>query len=125
VVVEDGPTLTHGGMRYGAGIVCAQKYGAAEIIDPRPYLVGELAKTFEIYPGIGNLLPAMGYGDQQVRDLEATIARTKCDAVVVATPIDLRRIVKIQQPSVRVRYDLQEIGQPTLEDVLGEFLARR
>ncbi len=125
LVVEDGPTLTHGGMRYGAGIVCAQKYGAAEIIDPRPYLVGELAKTFEIYPGIGSLLPAMGYGEQQVRDLEATIARVKCDAVVVATPIDLRRIVKIQQPAVRVRYDLQEIGQPTLEDVLGEFLARR
>ncbi len=125
LVVEDGPTLTHGGMRYGAGVVCARKLGAAELIDPRPYLVGELAKTFETYPGIGPILPAMGYGEKQVRDLEATIGRIGCDAVVVATPIDLRRIVKIEQPSVRVRYDLQEIGRPTLEDVLADFFARR
>jgi len=125
LVVEDGPTLTHGGMRYGAGVVCARKFGAAEIIDPRPYLVGELAKTFEKYPDIGALLPAMGYGEQQVRDLEATIAKVDCDLVVVATPIDLRRIVKIKQPSLRVSYELQEIGQPTLADVLKDFFARR
>ncbi len=124
LVVEDGPTLTHGGMKYGAGVICAQKYGAAEIVDPRPYLVGELAETFEIYPEIGNILPAMGYGEQQVHDLQATIAKTDCDAVVIATPIDLRRIVEVSQPSARVRYELQEIGQPTLETVLKEFLNR-
>ncbi|MEZ4647440.1 MAG: cyclic 2,3-diphosphoglycerate synthase [Candidatus Eisenbacteria bacterium] len=125
LVVEDGPTLTHGGMKYGAGIVAAQKHGAAELVDPRPYLVGELKDTFATYPGIGSLLPAMGYGPQQVKDLEATINGTDCDAVVVATPIDLGRLVKIQKPSVRVEYSLVEIGRPNLTDVLETFFQKR
>ncbi|MBP6874816.1 MAG: GTPase [Candidatus Eisenbacteria bacterium] len=125
LVVEDGPTLTHGGMAYGAGVLAARKLGAAELIDPRPWLVGSLADTFKIYPGIGTLLPAMGYGEGQVRDLERTIAQVPCDAVVIGTPIDLRRIVRIKQPSCRVNYELQEIGQPTLEDVISAFLSRR
>ena len=124
LVVEDGPTLTHGGMKYGAGVVAATKFGAAELVDPRPYLVGELKKTFETYPEIGSVLPAMGYGEKQVKDLEKTIAKVDCDLVVVGTPIDLRRIVKIKQPAVRVRYELQEIGQPTLETILKDFLAK-
>ncbi len=124
LVVEDGPTLTHGGMKYGAGVVAATKFGAAELVDPRPYLVGELKKTFETYPEIGSVLPAMGYGEKQVKDLEKTIAKVDCDLVVVGTPIDLRRIVKIKQPAVRVGYELQEIGQPTLETILKDFLAK-
>ncbi len=122
LVVEDGPTLTHGGMPYGAGMVAARRFGAKETIDPRPYLVGELKRTFETYPGVGPLLPAMGYGEQQVRDLEATIARVPCDAVVIGTPIDLRRIVKIEQPSLRVSYELQEIGRPTLAELIQGFI---
>jgi predicted GTPase len=118
LVVEDGPTLTHGGMKTGAGTEAAKKYGAAEIIDPRPYLKGKLKETFDIYPEIGCLLPAMGYSDEQLRDLEATIRATDCDAVVIGTPIDLRRIVTIDQPSTRVYYDLQEIGDPTLKELL-------
>ena len=118
LVVEDGPTLTHGEMGYGAGVIAAEKYGAADIVDPRPALKGSLVATFEKYPDIGVLLPAMGYGDQQVKDLEATIAAVECDAVVIGTPIDLRKVIKIAQPSVRVRYSLQEIGTPNLEDVL-------
>ena len=125
LVVEDGPTLTHGGMQFGAGVLAARKFGASEIIDPRPYLVGEIRKTFEKYPGIGPLLPAMGYGDQQVADLEATINKTPCDLVVIGTPIDIRRILKVEKPSVRVTYDLQEIGHPNLKTVLEEFLRRR
>jgi predicted GTPase len=125
LVVEDGPTLTHGGMKFGAGIVAAHKFGAAEIVDPRPYLVGEIAETFRKYPEIGTLLPAMGYGDKQIADLEATINKTPCDLVVIGTPIDVRRIIKLSKPSVRVGYNLQEIGSPTLVDVLGEFLRRR
>lgn len=122
LVVEDGPTLTHGEMTYGAGVVAAQKYGAAELVDPRPYTVKSITATYEKYPGIGILLPAMGYGDQQVKDLETTINRVKCDAVIVATPIDLSRIVKIKQPAVRIFYNLQEIGEPNLTTVLGDFL---
>lgn len=122
LVIEDGPTLTHGEMKIGAGIVAARKYGAAECVDPRPYIVGKLAETFRIYPNIGQLLPAMGYGDQQVRDLEATIARTDCEGVIVATPIDLRRIVKIDKPSTRVYYDLQEIGDPNLTQIIDNFV---
>ncbi len=118
LVVEDGPTLTHGEMGYGAGVIAAEKYGAADLVDPRPALKGSLVATFEKYPDIGVLLPAMGYGDQQVKDLEATIAAVECDAVVIGTPIDLRKVIKIAQPSVRVRYSLQEIGTPNLEDVL-------
>jgi predicted GTPase len=125
LVVEDGPTLTHGGMKFGAGIIAAEKFGASEIIDPRPYLVGEIKETFEKYPGIGKLLPAMGYGEKQVADLEATIARTPCDLVVIGTPIDIRRVLKLEKPSVRVRYELQEIGEPTLKEILTDFLRRR
>lgn len=121
--VEDGPTLTHGMMKIGAGVVAARKFQAAEIVDPRPWVVGKLAGTFRTYPEIGALLPAMGYGDEQVRDLEATIEKTECDTVLVATPIDLSRVVKIRKPVVKVGYDLQEIGKPDLEDLLGEFLA--
>ncbi|MBC7263566.1 MAG: GTPase [Chloroflexi bacterium] len=118
LVVEDGPTLTHGEMQYGAGIVAARKFGAAEIVDPRPYAVRSIAATFEKYPHTGPLLPAMGYGKEQVCDLEETINATPCDLVIVATPIDLRRILHIRPPTVRVRYELQEIGQPTLKDIL-------
>jgi predicted GTPase len=122
LVVEDGPTLTHGGMKIGAGIVAARKFGAVELVDPRPFTVGKLAETFEIYPEIGVLLPAMGYGEEQLKDLETTINNTDCDAVVIGTPIDLTRIIQINKPTTRVFYDLQEIGNPNLEDVLGDFL---
>jgi predicted GTPase len=124
LVIEDGPTLTHGEMKIGAGIVAAQKFGAAALVDPRPFIVGRLAETFRIYPNIGTLLPAMGYGSQQVQDLEATINRTKCDSVVVATPIDLNRVVHIKKPNTRVYYDLQEIGKPDLDEILTLFLKR-
>jgi predicted GTPase len=119
--VEDGPTLTHGHMKIGAGIVAARKFGAKELVDPRSAAVGKLAETFKIYPNIGTLLPAMGYGEQQVKDLEATINKVDCDTVVIATPIDLNRIVKINKPTVKVGYDLQEIGSPNLTEVLDEF----
>lgn len=122
LVVEDGPTLTHGEMKIGAGTLAALKYGAQEIIDPRPYAVGKLAETFKLYPHVGNLLPAMGYGTQQIADLEATIAKTDCDTVIIGTPINLSRVVKIKQPSTRVHYDLQEIGKPDLKEVLTTFL---
>ena len=124
LVVEDGPTLTHGEMKIGAGVVAARKFGAAELIDPRPYTVGRLTETFEKYPKIGILLPAMGYGDQQLKDLETTINNTDCDAVVIGTPIDLNRIINIKKPSTRVWYDLQEIGSPNLEEVLDEFVKK-
>ena len=120
--IEDGPTLTHGGMTLGAGVVAAQRFGARQLVDPRPFLQGSLVDTFRKYPGIGTLLPAMGYGDKQVHDLEATINKTDCDAVVIATPIDLLRLVKLNKPATRVTYDLQEIGQPTLADVLRRFM---
>ena len=125
LVVEDGPTLTHGEMKIGAGIVAALKSGAAELVDPRPYAVGKLAETFRIYPNVGTLLPAMGYGDEQVHDLEKTINATPCDAVVIGTPIDLNRIVKINKPNTRVHYDLQEIGLPNLEGILNDFLKKK
>ncbi|MBN2090995.1 GTPase [candidate division KSB1 bacterium] len=121
IVVEDGPTLTHGEMKYGAGIVAAEKYGAKEIIDPRPWVTGKIKETFEKYPGIGSLLPAMGYSPQQIKDLEDTINSIPADSVIVATPIDLTRLVKMNKPSVRVRYELQEIGHPTLEDVIRKM----
>ncbi|MBC8314508.1 MAG: GTPase [Bacteroidetes bacterium] len=124
LVIEDGPTLTHGEMKIGAGVVAAEKYGAAELIDPRPYVVGKLAETFEIYPNIGHLLPAMGYGDRQIKDLEETINNTDCDSVVIGTPIDLNRLVKIRKPNTRVYYDLQEIGQPDLDTILDDFLKK-
>ena len=122
LVIEDGPTLTHGEMKFGAGTVAAEKFGAVEIIDPRPWIEGTIADTFEKYPAIGKVLPAMGYGGQQVKDLEATINAVDCDVVVIGTPIDLRRIISIDKPSVRVTYDLAEIGSPDLADVLKPFL---
>lgn len=122
LAVEDGPTLTHGEMTYGAAVVAADKFGAAELVDPRPYTVGTITETFEKYPDIGTLLPAMGYGEQQIRDLENTINKTDCDVVIIGTPIDLRKLVKLNKPAVRVTYELQEIGKPSLEDVLQPFI---
>ena len=124
LVIEDGPTLTHGEMQIGAGIIAARQYGARECVDPRPFVVGKLAETFQKYPKIGPLLPAMGYSEDQIRDLEDTIARTDCDSVVIGTPIDLTRILKIKQPSTRVYYELQEIGTPNLNEVLSDFCQR-
>lgn len=124
LVVEDGPTLTHGGMKIGAGMVAARKFGARSIIDPRPYLVGKIAETFNTYPDIGHLLPAMGYSDQQLKDLESTINKTDCEAVIIGTPIDLGRILNINKPHTRVFYDLHEIGEPNLENVLDKFIDR-
>ena len=121
LVVEDGPTLTHGGMAYGAGWFAARQSGAAEIVDARPYAVGTLRATYDKYPNAARILPAMGYGDEQVRDLEATINKVDCDAVAVATPIDLSRVIDIRKPSTRVYYDLQEIGSPNLDEILSEF----
>jgi predicted GTPase len=124
LVIEDGPTLTHGEMKIGAGIVAARKYGAAELVDPRPFTVGRLTETFEIYPGIGTLLPAMGYGEQQLKDLEATINNSDCETVVIGTPIDLNRVININKPTTRVYYDLQEIGEPNLTTLLDEFIQK-
>lgn len=120
LAVEDGPTLTHGEMTFGAAVVAAQRFGASEIVDPRPFLQGTLKDTFATYPGIGTLLPAMGYGDKQIKDLEATINNCDCDAVIIGTPIDLRKLVNINKPAVRVTYELEEIGTPKLEDVLKQ-----
>ncbi len=121
LAVEDGPTLTHGEMNFGAAVVAAQKFGAAELVDPRPYLVGSLKQTFAMYPEIGTLLPAMGYGAKQIRDLEATINNTDCDVVLIGTPIDLRKIININKTALRVTYELQEIGRPNLMDILRRF----
>jgi predicted GTPase len=121
LVVEDGPTLTHGEMPYGAGVIAAEKFGAAAIVDPRPWAVGSIRKVYEKYPKIGALLPAMGYDAEQVADLEATLRAAEYDAVVIGTPIDLARVVRIDKPSARVQYRLQEIGEPTLEQVLQKF----
>ncbi len=125
LVVEDGPTLTHGEMKYGAGVVAAQKYGAKEIIDPRPYAIGTIKDTYTKYPGIGTLLPAMGYGKKQIQELEDTINAVDCDIVIIGTPIDLSRIVKINKKSIRVKYELQEIGRPDLEEVLSQKIKDR
>jgi len=124
LAVEDGPTLTHGGMKIGAAVVAARKFGAAGFVDPRPYTVGRLSETFETYPEIGIVLPAMGYGEQQLRDLEATINNTECDVVVIGTPVDLSRFIKIDRPSTRVYYNLQEIGRPNLTEVLEDFIEK-
>lgn len=124
LVVEDGPTLTHGEMKIGAGTVAARKFGASELIDPRPFIVGKLKETFKIYPEIGTLLPAMGYDNQQLKDLETTINQTDCDSIIIGTPIDLNRIINISKPNTRVYYDLQEIGYPNLEQVLDEFIKK-
>ena len=122
LVVEDGPTLTHGEMTYGAGTVAAEKYGASELVDPRPFTVGTITETFEKYPEIGTLLPAMGYGDEQMKDLETTINKSDADLVIIGTPIDLRKVIHIEKPALRVFYELQEIGKPTLEDALKKFV---
>ncbi|MBM4131655.1 GTPase [bacterium] len=122
LVVEDGPTLTHGDMKFGAGVVAALRLGAGELVDPRPWARGRLAETFAQYPEIGALLPAMGYGEEQKADLEATIDAVECDVVVIGTPIDLNRVVKIRKPTVRVGYELQEIGSPNLEQLLARFV---
>ena len=124
LVVEDGPTLTHGEMTFGAGIVAALKFGAEELIDPRPFLVGSLIDTFEKYPGIGDLLPAMGYGEQQMKDLETTINSSDCDSVIIGTPIDLRRVININKPSTRVTYDLQVIGKPDLAEIIQKQFSK-
>jgi len=118
LVIEDGPTLTHGEMAYGAGVTAARRFGAAELVDPRPYAVRSIAETFRQYPHIGPLLPAMGYGEEQIRDLEETINATPCDLVLAATPVDIRRLLNVRYPVDRVRYELQVIGQPTLEEIL-------
>lgn len=125
LVIEDGPTVTHGGMKLGAGTLAAEKFGASEIVDPRPFLVGQLEDTFRSYPDIGTLLPAMGYGDEQLRDLEATVNSCDCDAVIIGTPIDLNRVIDIKKPNTRVFYDLQSIGEPSLENVVEEFLIKQ
>jgi predicted GTPase len=122
LVIEDGPTLTHGEMTFGAGVIATRQYGAAEIIDPRPYLVGTLVETFHKYPDIGAVLPAMGYGAQQVEDLERTINAVDCDVVVSATPIDLTRLVKIDKPTLRVRYDYRDNSEPTLKGLIQSML---
>jgi predicted GTPase len=121
LVIEDGPTLTHGGMRYGAGTVAARKWGAREIVDPRPYAVGSIEDVYRKYEAIGPLLPAMGYGPQQIEELEETIRKVPCETIVVGTPIDLTRIISTEKPCVRVRYELQVIGKPDLRDVLERF----
>ncbi|HIP89644.1 MAG TPA: GTPase [Thermococcus paralvinellae] len=124
LVVEDGPTLTHGGMKYGAGYVAAKKFGAKEIVDPRPYAVGSIVETYEKYKHLGAILPAMGYGKRQIKELEETINRADADVVVIGTPIDLRRVLNINKPAVRVRYELEEIGQPKLYDILKDFVEK-
>lgn len=124
LVVEDGPTLTHGEMAYGAGWVAARRFGAAEIVDPRPFAVGSIKETYAKYPTTGDVLPAMGYGDEQMKELEQSINNADVDLVIIGTPIDLGRILKINKPSQRVRYELQEIGQPTLEDLLKEKFSK-
>ncbi len=125
LVVEDGPTLTHGGMSFGAGVLAARKFGARELVDPRSRAVGSIRQVFLEYPHImGTVLPAMGYGPEQMRELEETISKTDCDVVVIATPVDLRRIIRISQPTCRVRYGIEEIGRPTLQEVLHDFIRK-
>lgn len=121
LVVEDGPTLTHGEMKFGAGVAAARRFGAAALVDPRSYAVGSIRKTFQDYPEIGTLLPAVGYGEAQMNDLKATIEAADCDLVIIATPIDLRRTIRLNKPALRVTYELQEIGKPDLDDVLARF----
>jgi predicted GTPase len=124
LAIEDGPTVTHGGMTTGAAALAATKYGAAELVDPRPFLKGSLAGVFELYPHLTNLLPAQGYGGEMLEDLEATVNAVDCDAVVIGTPIDLSRVIRIDKPATRVHYELREIGSPNLAEVLGDFVAR-
>jgi len=125
LVVEDGPTLTHGNMAYGAGMIAAERLGAEEMVDPRPYAVGSIVKTFENYPHLGTVLPAVGYGKEQIGELEETINATPCDVVLIGTPIDLRRVLQLNKPAVRAKYELQEIGTPTLEDILKQRFPKK
>jgi predicted GTPase len=122
LVIEDGPTTTHGGMSYGAGSIAARRFGARELVDPRPYAAGSLRAVFERYPHLDSILPAMGYGDEQIAELEATIAAVECDVVVIATPIDLAQVLSLRRPSVRVSYELAGRGSPSLEDALAPFV---
>ncbi|MCK5589629.1 MAG: hypothetical protein KAI09_01470 [Dehalococcoidales bacterium] len=122
LVIEDGPTLTHGEMRYGSGVVAAQRYGAKELVDPMPYTVGSITEAFKRFPNVGPLLPAMGYGKKQLEELEATIKKVDCDAVVIGTPIDLNRVIDIGKPNTRVYYELQEIGTPNLDEIVSRFV---
>ena len=124
LVIEDGPTTTHGEMKYGAGWVAARKFGATQIVDPRPFAVGTIAETYQKYPSTGPILPAMGYGSAQIQDLENTINHSDVDLVLSATPIDLNRVIHVTKPMKRVRYELEEIGQPTLDDILKEKFYR-
>ncbi|MCX7955231.1 MAG: cyclic 2,3-diphosphoglycerate synthase [Bacteroidales bacterium] len=125
LIIEDGPTLTHGEMKFGAGVIAAYKYGASEIVNPRPYAIGSIAETLETYKDVNLVLPAIGYGEQQIKDLENTINNTPHDIVIVATPIDLSRIIKLTKPHVYVRYELQEIGKPDLKQVISEFIKKK
>ncbi len=120
LVIEDGPTLTHGGMTYGAGMVAADEFEAAEIVDPRPYAVGSIKDAYTKYPNLGNLIPALGYYEDQLKDLETTIKNTPCDLVLIGSPIDIRRVIDVDKPSMRVRYELEEMGEPTLESIIVE-----
>jgi predicted GTPase len=124
LVIEDGPTITHGSMPYGAGVIFAQKFGAGVIVDPRPYAVGSIKGAYEKYRHLGAVLPALGYGGKQVAELKETIDRTPCDIVVIGTPIDLRRVITIKQPTVRVKYELKVLGPVSLEHVLDEFIEK-
>jgi len=125
LVVEDGPTLTHGNMAYGAGTIAAKRLGASEIVDPRPYAVGSIKDTFKKYTHLSSLLPAMGYGEEQTRELEKTVNATPCDVVLIGTPVDLRRLLRINKPAVRARYELQELGKPNLEDILKRRFTKK
>jgi predicted GTPase len=124
LAIEDGPTITHGGMSYGAGVVSAKKFGASELVDPRPFAVGSIREAYKKYPHLGAVLPALGYGEKQVAELKETIDRTPCDVVVIGTPIDLRRVIAINKPTVRVKYELEVLGPISLEQILGEFIQR-
>jgi predicted GTPase len=124
LVIEDGPTLTHGNMPYGAAAIMAQRLGAREIVDPKPYAVGSIKETYKKYTHLGAVLPALGYGEKQIAELKETIDRTPCDVVVIGTPIDLRRVMTINKPTVRVNYELQVLGPFSLEQVLEDFLQR-
>jgi predicted GTPase len=124
LVIEDGPTVTHGGMPYGAGVVLAKKFGAAELVDPRPYAVGSIKDAYRKYTHLAAVLPALGYGEGQIAELRETIERTPCDVVVIGTPVDLRRVMAINKPAVRVKYDLKILGPVSLEQILDEFIQK-
>jgi predicted GTPase len=124
LVIEDGPTVTHGNMAYGAATIAAKRFGAEEIVDPRPYAVGSIREAYVQYPHLGSILPALGYGEKQISELKATIDATPCDVVLIGTPIDLRRVMRFAKPTVRVKYELQVLGPVCLEEVIDNFLGR-